>query len=147
MIESLDLAPGAFPNGNLGAYERCHPDTIERDVVRPAYGTRRRLARIRADYDLAPGRSADTGAVVTHPRDRRGHEDRGSEAVHGDVPRDADTRLRVTDLEVGVNRIMFSADYPYGSMSQASNFLDQLPVSPADNESIAHENAELLLRL
>jgi len=50
-------------------------------------------------------------------------------------------------LEVGVNRIMFSADYPYGSMSQARTFLDQLPVSPADKERIAHDNAELLLGL
>jgi uncharacterized protein len=50
-------------------------------------------------------------------------------------------------LEVGAHRIMFSADYPYGSMSQARKFLDQLPVSPADKERIAHGNAELLLRL
>jgi predicted TIM-barrel fold metal-dependent hydrolase len=42
---------------------------------------------------------------------------------------------------------MFSADYPFGSMSQAREFLDQLPVSPADKERIAHSNAELLLRL
>ena len=50
-------------------------------------------------------------------------------------------------FEVGAHRIMFSADYPYGSMSQAREFLDQLPVSPADKEKIAHGNAELLLRL
>jgi len=50
-------------------------------------------------------------------------------------------------LEVGGNRIMFSADYPYGSMSQARTFLDQLPVSPADKVRIAHGNAEFLLRL
>jgi len=50
-------------------------------------------------------------------------------------------------LEVGANRIMFSADYPFGSMSQARTFLDQLPVSPADKVRIAHGNAELLLRL
>ena len=48
-------------------------------------------------------------------------------------------------LEVGVNRIMFSADYPYGSMSQARTFLDQLPVSPADKERIAQGNAEVLM--
>jgi predicted TIM-barrel fold metal-dependent hydrolase len=48
-------------------------------------------------------------------------------------------------LEVGVDRIMFSADYPFGSMSQARNFLDQLPVSPADRERIAHGNAEVLM--
>jgi uncharacterized protein len=50
-------------------------------------------------------------------------------------------------LQVGVDRIMFSADYPYGSMAEGSAFLDQLPVSPADKERIAHRNAERLLRL
>jgi uncharacterized protein len=50
-------------------------------------------------------------------------------------------------LEVGVDRIMFSADYPYQSMRQARAFLDRLPVSSLDRERIAHQNAEFLLRL
>lgn len=50
-------------------------------------------------------------------------------------------------LQVGVERIMFSADYPYASMAQARVFLEQLPVSPADRERIAHGNAERLLGL
>jgi uncharacterized protein len=50
-------------------------------------------------------------------------------------------------LEVGADRIMFSADYPFGSLSEARSFLDDLPVSPADKEKIAHLNAELLLGL
>ncbi len=50
-------------------------------------------------------------------------------------------------LEVGVSRIMFSADYPFGSMSEARAFLDQLPVSPAEKDRIAHGNAGLLLGL
>ncbi|MDR3685626.1 MAG: amidohydrolase family protein [Coriobacteriia bacterium] len=50
-------------------------------------------------------------------------------------------------LQVGVGRIMFSADYPYGSMPAAKAFLDGLPISPADKEQIAHGNAERLLRL
>jgi uncharacterized protein len=50
-------------------------------------------------------------------------------------------------LEVGVNRIMFSADHPYASMAQARAFLDRLPVSPAEREQIAHGNAERLLGL
>jgi predicted TIM-barrel fold metal-dependent hydrolase len=50
-------------------------------------------------------------------------------------------------LQVGIDRIMFAADYPYGSMTQARAFLDQLPVSPADREKIAHVNAERLLGL
>jgi hypothetical protein len=50
-------------------------------------------------------------------------------------------------LEVGVERIMFSADYPYGSMAEARAFLDQLPVSPADRTRIAHGNAERLFKV
>ena len=50
-------------------------------------------------------------------------------------------------LEVGVDRIMFSVDYPYGSMAKARAFLEQLPVSTADREKIAHGNAERLLKL
>jgi predicted TIM-barrel fold metal-dependent hydrolase len=50
-------------------------------------------------------------------------------------------------LEVGAGRIMFSVDYPYGSMTEACAFLQQLPVSDADRERIAHGNAETLLGL
>ena len=47
----------------------------------------------------------------------------------------------------GVDRIMFSADHPYQSMPAARAFLEQIPVSAADKERIAHGNAEKLLRL
>jgi len=47
----------------------------------------------------------------------------------------------------GVDRIMFSADYPYQSMTQARAFLEQIPVSAADRARIAHGNAERLFRL
>jgi len=50
-------------------------------------------------------------------------------------------------LQVGVDRIMFSADYPYASMAEARAFLDAIPVSPADRERIAHRNAERLFGL
>ena len=50
-------------------------------------------------------------------------------------------------LEVGVDRIMFSADYPYQSMAQARAFLDNIPVNAADRERIAHGNAEKLFKL
>lgn len=50
-------------------------------------------------------------------------------------------------LEVGVERIMFSVDHPYGSMAEARAFLDHIPVSAADRERIAHGNAERLLNL
>ncbi len=47
-------------------------------------------------------------------------------------------------LQVGVDRIMFSTDYPYASMTDARAFLDKLPVSSADQARIAHGNAERL---
>jgi predicted TIM-barrel fold metal-dependent hydrolase len=50
-------------------------------------------------------------------------------------------------MEVGVDRIMFSADHPYASMQKARAFLDRLPVSDADRERIAHANAERLFRM
>ena len=50
-------------------------------------------------------------------------------------------------LEVGVDRIMFSVDYPYGSMAEARAFLQQIPVSETDQERIAHGNAEKLMGL
>ena len=50
-------------------------------------------------------------------------------------------------FQIGSDRIMFSADYPWGSMEEARIFLEKLPISPADKERIAHSNAEHLLRL
>jgi predicted TIM-barrel fold metal-dependent hydrolase len=49
--------------------------------------------------------------------------------------------------EVGVGRIMFSVDYPYGDMAEACAFLEQLPFTSADKERIAHGNAEQLYGL
>jgi len=47
----------------------------------------------------------------------------------------------------GVDRIMFSADYPYMPMPKARAFLEQIPVSPEDRQLIAHRNAERLFGL
>ena len=47
----------------------------------------------------------------------------------------------------GVDRILFSVDYPFASNARARAFLDALPVSPADRAKIAHGNADRLLRL
>ncbi len=50
-------------------------------------------------------------------------------------------------LEVGAERIMFSVDYPYGSMAEGRAFLEQIPVSPTDKARIAHGNAERLFKV
>jgi predicted TIM-barrel fold metal-dependent hydrolase len=49
--------------------------------------------------------------------------------------------------EVGAGRIIFSVDYPYGSMAEGRAFLEGLPLAPADRERIAHGNAERLFGL
>jgi predicted TIM-barrel fold metal-dependent hydrolase len=50
-------------------------------------------------------------------------------------------------MTFGVDRIMFSVDYPFASNARARSFLDSLPVSPADRAKIAHGNADRLLKL
>ena len=50
-------------------------------------------------------------------------------------------------LQMGIDRLMFSADHPYASMAAARAFLDALPLAPADKEKIAHGNAEALMRI
>jgi uncharacterized protein len=50
-------------------------------------------------------------------------------------------------FQVGTERILFSADYPFGSMESTRNFLDQIPISAVDKERIAHGNAERLLNI
>ena len=50
-------------------------------------------------------------------------------------------------MSFGVDRIMFSVDYPFASNARARAFLDTLPVSLADRAKIAHGNADQLLRL
>jgi uncharacterized protein len=49
--------------------------------------------------------------------------------------------------QVGVERVAFSADYPFGSMMVARKFFDSLPLSHDDRARISHRNAEQLLGL
>jgi hypothetical protein len=47
----------------------------------------------------------------------------------------------------GADRMLFSIDYPFSDNAQATAFLRDAPLSPADKQKIAHGNAERLLRL
>ncbi|OBI41999.1 amidohydrolase family protein [Mycobacterium colombiense] len=49
--------------------------------------------------------------------------------------------------QVGIERVAFSADYPFGSMVNARAFLDGLPLSDDERAAISHRNAEKLLGL
>jgi predicted TIM-barrel fold metal-dependent hydrolase len=46
---------------------------------------------------------------------------------------------------IGIDRIVFTTDYPFSSIKAARQFFDRLPINPADKEKIAHLNAERLL--
>jgi predicted TIM-barrel fold metal-dependent hydrolase len=48
---------------------------------------------------------------------------------------------------MGVDRVLFSVDYPFAANSSGRHLLDGLPLSPADKAKIAGGNAERLLRL
>jgi len=49
--------------------------------------------------------------------------------------------------QVGVGRVTFSTDYPFGSMKAARAFLDNLPLTQDARAGISHRNAERLLGL
>ncbi|MFA2532722.1 amidohydrolase family protein [Pseudomonas chlororaphis subsp. aurantiaca] len=49
--------------------------------------------------------------------------------------------------EIGVDRVLFSADYPYESMATASNWFDQTLISENDREKIGRGNARRLFGL
>ena len=48
---------------------------------------------------------------------------------------------------LGAERIVFSVDYPYLTMTGARAWLEALPVNEDERAAIAHKNAERLLRL
>ena len=48
---------------------------------------------------------------------------------------------------LGIDRIVFSIDYPYLTMSGARNWLENLPIPTVEKEAVAFRNAEALMRL
>jgi gamma-resorcylate decarboxylase len=49
--------------------------------------------------------------------------------------------------EIGVDRILFSADYPFENIADAANWFDKCAISDADREKIGHRNAARLFGL
>ena len=47
----------------------------------------------------------------------------------------------------GVDRVLFSVDYPFGSNARGRDLLDKLPIAGADKAKVAGENAARLLQL
>ena len=48
---------------------------------------------------------------------------------------------------LGVDRVLFSVDYPFSGNAAGRALLDALPLAPADKAKIAGGNAERVLRL
>ena len=48
---------------------------------------------------------------------------------------------------LGVDRVLFSVDYPFAANLAGRRLLDELPLGPADKAKVAGENAASLLRL
>jgi uncharacterized protein len=48
---------------------------------------------------------------------------------------------------IGIDRVLFTTDYPYGDMKAARQYFGQMPINVSDKEKIAHLNAERLLGL
>jgi hypothetical protein len=50
-------------------------------------------------------------------------------------------------LTFGIDRIMFSVDYPYAPNAKGRDFLDRISLAPADMAKLTHANADALLKL
>lgn len=47
----------------------------------------------------------------------------------------------------GIDRLMFSVDYPYAPNIKGRTFLDRISLSPADMEKLTHGNVDALLKI
>jgi predicted TIM-barrel fold metal-dependent hydrolase len=52
-----------------------------------------------------------------------------------------------TQMSLGMDRIMFAADYPFEPGKEAVEFMKNLPISSADKEKLFHSNAASLMQL
>ena len=48
---------------------------------------------------------------------------------------------------VGIDRLMYSVDYPFSPNTRGREFLDRLSLSPEDRDKLTHANAERLLKV
>lgn len=55
--------------------------------------------------------------------------------------------LEMTIAEVGADRVLFSVDYPFEEMADATNWFNGVSLSDADRALIAAENARRVFRM
>lgn len=59
----------------------------------------------------------------------------------------SDAALRCALDSMGEDNVMFSVDYPFEETETASRFLDRTPISEAERQKVASDNAKRILRL
>jgi predicted TIM-barrel fold metal-dependent hydrolase len=55
--------------------------------------------------------------------------------------------LLAAQMTFGMDRIMFSVDYPYAPNAAGRRFLDSISLAPADMAKLCHANADAILKL
>ena len=55
--------------------------------------------------------------------------------------------MRFVHEELGPDRILFAADYPYEVVEEAVSFMDTVPMTEVDRKKIYEQNATRLLKL
>ena len=59
----------------------------------------------------------------------------------------SDTALMCSMMEMGIDRILFSVDYPFAENLPGTEWLKTLPLGPEDTEKLLNGNARRLLKL
>jgi 2,3-dihydroxybenzoate decarboxylase len=59
----------------------------------------------------------------------------------------SDDALKYLIKKVGIDRVLFSIDYPYEKQSVACEWMDNVPLPMKDKEKIAYKNAAKLLKI
>ena len=59
----------------------------------------------------------------------------------------SDTALMCSMMEMGIDRILFSVDYPFAENLPGTEWLKTLPLGPEDTEKVLNGNARRLLKI
>ena len=119
-------------------------DSVTEATLEPVWPCALRLDSAMRDY-LAPhivmleqvARRADEFDIIHLHLDYLGYP----------ILRRTATPFLATLLTFGIDRIMFSVDYPYAPNAAGRKFLDRLSLAPADMVKLTHGNADALLKL
>jgi predicted TIM-barrel fold metal-dependent hydrolase len=59
----------------------------------------------------------------------------------------SDTALMCSMMEMGIDRILFSVDYPFAENLPGTEWLKTLPLGPEDTDKLLNGNARRLLKI